>query len=75
MATNTQVSCFCMGKAPGCTCGGRCRCFCTCWKDKLENTFGLDWMPVIENPDLISEDVVGQVIAKNKKYRQPPNCS
>lgn len=99
MATTSMASCFCVGKRPGCTCDGRCACACTCWKDKLDNTFDdkifddifkmdqMDWLEEIKDPDLVPEGqkelhktkggkgVVGQAIAKDKKRKQPPNCS
>ena len=75
-----MTNCFCVGKLPGCECGGRCRCACTCPKDKFEPTTFTDWMTVVENPDLISEGgtqeihrtkrgkgVVGQAIEKSKR--------
>lgn len=85
--STANASCFCTGKVLGCTCGGRCRCACTCFIDKSFGEMG--WMTVIDNPDLISEGgqqeihktkggkgAVGQAIAKDKKKRQPPpNCS
>ena len=57
-------NCFCVGKQAGCTCGGACRCACTCSpiKDKDFSEFS-DWMVKIET----------------KKDRDeltlPPNCS
>ena len=85
--SNKNASCFCVGKVAGCTCGGRCRCACTCWKDKEVTTFA-DWLDVVDNPDLISEGgqqeihktksgkgAVGQAIAKDKLRKLPPNCS
>ncbi len=87
-ASTANATCFCVGKAPDCTCGGRCRCACTCWKDKKEITTFQDWMYQIDNPDLISEGgqqeihktkggkgAVGQAIAKDKLRKLPPNCS
>ena len=81
-------NCFCVGKTPGCTCGGACRCACTCWKDKSEPLTFADWMGTIDNPELISEGgqqeihktkagkgAVGQAIAKDKLRKLPPNCS
>jgi len=82
MSSTSQASCFCMGKAPGCTCGGRCRCACTCSIDKPKNTFELDWMTVVD-PNEGQEihrtkggkGAVGQAIAKDKLRKLPPNCS
>lgn len=81
-----SASCFCVGKQAGCTCGGACRCACTCRKDKQEITTFQDWMTSIDNPDLISEGgqqeihktkggkgAVGQAIARSKSML--PNCS
>lgn len=78
LSSTANTTCFCVGKTPGCTCGGRCRCACTCWKD---NTFimELDWMTEIKDPDLVPEGqkelhktkggkgAVGQAIARDKK--------
>lgn len=82
MSNTTQAACFCMGKMPGCTCGGRCRCACTCSIDKLKNTFELDWMTEVD-PNEGQEihrtkggkGAVGQAIAKDKLRKLPPNCS
>ena len=86
MSNTAQAACFCVGKMPGCTCGGRCRCACTCLIDKSIGEMG--WMYEIDNPDLISEGgqqeihktkggkgAVGQAIAKDKLRKLPPNCS
>lgn len=88
MSNTAQASCFCTGKAPDCTCDGRCRCACTCSIDKLEPPSFTDWMTTIDNPDLISEGgqqeihktkagkgAVAQAIAKDKLRKLPPNCS
>ena len=37
MSVNAST-CACMGKAPDCICGGRCRCLCTCKKVIMINT-------------------------------------
>ena len=80
-------NCFCVGKLPGCTCGGRCRCACTCnITNQVPPSF--DWITVVENPELISEGgqqeihrtkrgkgAVGRAIAKDKLSKLPPNCS
>ena len=77
--SSTAASCFCVGKMQGCTCGGSCRCACTCSKDKLNNTFELGWMDVVDpNEGQVihktkgGKGAVGQAIAKSKT---PPNCS
>jgi hypothetical protein len=83
MANTTQAACFCMGKAPDCTCGGACRCACTCWKDKVEETtFKLDWMTEVDpnegqemHKTRGGKGIVGQAIARDKKHKLPPNCS
>lgn len=76
-------NCFCVGKMPGCTCGGSCRCACTCNIDKVAFD---GWFDVVKSPDLISEGgkkeihrtkrgkgAVGRALEKYKKL--PPNCS
>ena len=85
MSSTTQASCFCMGKAPNCTCNGRCRCACTCTKDKADNTYEAtmgDWFDVVDPNEgqeihrtRKGKGVVGQAIAKDKKRKLPPNCS
>ena len=82
MSSTAQASCFCMGKAPGCTCDGRCRCACTCLKDKQDNTFELDWMTEADpyegqavHKTKKGKGAVGQAIAKDKLRKLPPNCS
>ena len=84
--SNTATACFCVGKAPNCTCDGKCRCACTC--NKLEPASFTDWMTTIDNSDLISEGgqqeihktkagkgAVAQAIARDKLRKLPPNCS
>ena len=79
-ASTANATCFCVGKMPGCTCGGRCRCACTCSIDKLDNTFEtMGWMTEADpnegqeiHKTKGGKGVVGQAIAKSK---QPPNCS
>ena len=87
MSNTAQAACFCTGKRSGCTCDGSCACACTCWKDKIETTFELDWMTEIKNPDLVPEGqkelhktrggkgAVSQAIARDKLRKLPPNCS
>lgn len=59
-------NCFCVGKQPGCTCDGACRCACTCGhitqKDFTEFS---DWIASIE--DVEDEE--------RNELNPPPNCS
>ena len=66
MSNTTQATCFCTGKAPGCTCGGRCRCACTCMtRDKDFQEFS-NWCDLIRKKEDLEEKFEEQ---------QPPNCS
>jgi hypothetical protein len=56
-------NCFCVGKQPGCTCDGACRCACTCPITDKDFTEFSDWMIKIET----EED--------RDKLTLPPNCS
>ena len=83
MANTTQAACFCVGKLPACTCDGRCACACTCKLEKFEQTtFELDWMTEVDpnegqetHKTRGGKGIVGQAIARDKKYKLPPNCS
>jgi hypothetical protein len=81
--SNTTANCFCVGKVAGCTCGGRCRCACTCLKEEFDKDnvyeFNMDWLDEAD-PNEGQEihrtkggkGAVGQAIAKSKRL---PNCS
>ena len=79
--SNTTANCFCVGKQAGCTCGGSCRCACTCGPiDKPFDTMG--WMYEVDpnegqeiHKTRKGKGAVGQAIAKDKKRKLPPNCS
>lgn len=60
--SNKTHNCFCVGKQPGCTCGGQCRCACTCGHitDKDFSEFS-DW--------------IYKVREEEDKVELPPNCS
>jgi len=60
-------NCFCVGKMPGCTCGGRCRCACTCI-DKYKEFEVTTFEKVIED----NNDSRPWENAGNNKQ---PNCS
>ncbi len=82
MANTAQAACFCIGKLPGCTCNGRCACACTCSLEKSDKIFELDWMTEVDpnegqeiHKTRGGKGVVGQAIARDKKHKQPPNCS
>ena len=70
MSNTAQAACFCMGKAPECTCGGRCRCACTCAIDKMKIFEPIVFETTFE--DFI-EDI--DTTDKRKKLNLPPNCS
>ena len=56
MSNTAQASCFCMGKAPGCTCGGRCRCACTCGViDKEDYEEFSDWIQSVRDKEDLEE--------------------
>ena len=66
MSNTAQAACFCMGKAPGCTCGGRCRCACTCGAiDKQDYEEFSAWVQSVRDKEDLEE----------KFLNQPPNCS
>jgi len=66
MSNTTQATCFCTGKVKGCTCGGRCRCACTCMiTDKDFQEFS-NWCDLIRKKEDLEEKFEEQ---------QPPNCS
>ena len=66
MSNTAQATCFCMGKAPGCTCGGRCRCACTCAVTAKDFQEFSNWCDLIRETEDLEEKF---------KEQQPPNCS
>lgn len=65
MSNTTQATCFCMGKAANCTCGGRCRCACTCGPTDKDLQEFSNWVDLLREKEDLEE----------KFSKLPPNCS
>lgn len=66
MSNTTQAACFCVGKISGCTCGGRCRCECTCQITEKDFQEFSAWCDLIRKKEDLEEKF---------ESTQPPNCS
>lgn len=50
-STQTRA-CFCVGKVLGCTCGGRCRCDCSCTEAQIKDDHSAhSWSEVVKDSE------------------------
>lgn len=82
ISKQSKAACFCVGKTPGCTCDGSCRCACICNIDKLEPVCYAGLMTEVDpnegqeiHKTRGGEGTVGQAIIRDKLRKLPPNCS